>query len=520
MRRAACLLLATSLLAGCSSKASLHTDPYIGTVSLPGGSSVQYNSSALAGDTLRLLYGDNGSTLLRGGEVLARASSAETIILVEDTETGVSNHYLIRSNDPDTASGRRTSIYDNSGSLVYSCEGEASATLAGDLLILTPANSYFEPVDMEYAADVCRVVELSTGEELAVPAGAVSCISVGDLLFFTVYELPAGLSSMYDDPYLYAHYAVIVQTRDGQMQKRFDHCIAQAPYGYDLPGWVLLTFFADGSYYDVTGSTLYNPTTGKELSGYERTLSDNLVCISEQYGYSSSGYFVYDLSADKTLARYVAPCMEYLDGMAVLRTTDDGDTVFTFIDRDGTASPLSGYDRSGDALVLCFTDGRVACYNTVDGSLLWESVLAQPAGTRDYWCTAVPGGYATVSFYNKEYVTLAVQIYGPEGLCYDSTSSEVSYNHVGQIAYNDGEPVFSASYNGLADAYLYDLIDSSGTVLVHTLSTAYQAGDNFPEDCFMAAQGFVRGWMNADGEWYYCESVFSSLADEDDLNYF
>ena len=89
-RRAACLVLAGGLLTSCSLLPAA-SPRHEGTAS---SQAPQYYSDAwLSDDSLHYLYsyaGNGGGTILRGGRVLYKASSSDSIQLLKDTLTGES----------------------------------------------------------------------------------------------------------------------------------------------------------------------------------------------------------------------------------------------------------------------------------------------------------------------------------------------------------------------------------------------------------------------------------------------
>lgn len=36
----------------------------------------------------------------------------------------------------------------------------------------------------------------------------------------------------------------------------------------------------------------------------------------------------------------------------------------------------------------------------------------------------------------------------------------------------------------------------------------------------MAQKGFYYGWMDLNGQWIYCQNIFSAATDEDDVSYY
>ena len=108
-RRAACLVLAGGLLTSCSLLPAASPRPE-GTAS---SQAPQYYSDAwLSDDSLHYLYsyaGNGGGTILRGGKVLYKASSSDSIQLLKDTLTGETGHYLVAHSTPGTE--ERTSTF-------------------------------------------------------------------------------------------------------------------------------------------------------------------------------------------------------------------------------------------------------------------------------------------------------------------------------------------------------------------------------------------------------------------------
>ena len=99
----------------------------------------QYYSDAwLSDDSLHYLYsyaGNGGGTILRGGKVLYKASSSDSIQLLKDTLTGETGHYLVAHSTPGTEE-RTSTLYDADGNAVMTFPYAVGATLSGGLLIL------------------------------------------------------------------------------------------------------------------------------------------------------------------------------------------------------------------------------------------------------------------------------------------------------------------------------------------------------------------------------------------------
>ena len=134
-RRAACLVLAGGLLTSCSLLPAA-SPRHEGTAS---SQAPQYYSDAwLSDDSLHYVYsyaGNGGGTILRGGRVLYKASSSDSIQLLKDTLTGETGHYLVAHSTPGTEE-RTSTLYDADGNAVITFPYAVSATLSGGLLIL------------------------------------------------------------------------------------------------------------------------------------------------------------------------------------------------------------------------------------------------------------------------------------------------------------------------------------------------------------------------------------------------
>ena len=69
-----------------------------------------------------------------------------------------------------------------------------------------------------------------------------------------------------------------------------------------------------------------------------------------------------------------------------------------------------------------------------------------------------------------------------------------------------------------------DLLDSDGAVVLAGLGNCgeysrYNSSAPLPAGVFVARKGFDYGWMDVEGNWVYCQSIFTSTSDETN-NYF
>ena len=267
-RRAACLVLAGGLLTSCSLLPAA-SPRHEGTAS---SQAPQYYSDAwLSDDSLHYLYsyaGNGGGTILRGGRVLYKASSSDSIQLLKDTLTGETGHYLVAHSTPGTEE-RTSTLYDADGNPVMTFPYAVNATLSGGLLILRDDADVWASENGTTGGT--RVYDLATGAELPVPETALDCLVVdegGQRLIFNCYDLPEGLTYAYDDPDQPLHQYVLITDREGNVLMREDGCTAStlASYRGGFADWLDLSWFRSSDW-GITREALYNVTTGELLTG-------------------------------------------------------------------------------------------------------------------------------------------------------------------------------------------------------------------------------------------------------------
>ena len=244
-RRAACLVLAGGLLTSCSLLPAA-SPRHEGTAS---SQAPQYYSDAwLSDDSLHYVYsyaGNGGGTILRGGRVLYKASSSDSIQLLKDTLTGETGHYLVAHSTPGTEE-RTSTLYDADGNAVMTFPYAVSATLSGGLLILRDDADVWAFENGTTGG--IRVYDLATGAELPVPETALDCLVVDEdsqRLIFNCYDLPEGLTYAYDDPDQPLHQYVLITDREGNVLMREDGCTANtlASYRGGFADWLDLSWF-------------------------------------------------------------------------------------------------------------------------------------------------------------------------------------------------------------------------------------------------------------------------------------
>lgn len=478
-RRAACLVLAGGLLTSCSLLPAA-SPRHEGTAS---SQAPQYYSDAwLSDDSLHYLYsyaGSGGGTILRGGRVLYKASSSDSIQLLKDTLTGETGHYLVAHSTPGTEE-RTSTLYDADGNAVMTFPYAVNATLSGGLLILRDDADVWAFENGTTGGT--RVYDLATGAQLPVPETALDCLVVdedGQRLIFNCYDLPEGLTYAYDDPDQPLHQYVLITAREA----------------------------------------LYNVTTGELLTGEDDSAVSacgvGVACLQSR---QNSRSILYDLNGGEAveLGRFDWAVNTYTPGCVVLSGSDDPDSPYTLIDlASGESIGVQRRDtdyRSGNVAVLT-TDNILKVYDGTTGALLTD-VEAAPVEEAQYISvTALPDGYALLQYDDENYNTIAAQTYGGEGLLWSSAGEAQQYTYASYLTSTASGPLLTACRDSRDGSSLYDVLDMEGNLLLRRLGSCYSP-DDLPDDCFIARQGFDYGLMDSTGQWLYRESIFSSPSDD------
>ena len=211
---ALCVTLSLALGCGCAVMPPASSEkPASPAVSVPTDAEGKplYDATRLDDGRLRILYGYDNSgdcrTVLCGSKVLYQSARSEYVNLLQDTVTGETNYWFRTWSDSTGRGGRRSALYDKDGSEVLAFDGEQSANLQNDLLVLQES-PLVDGVYSDYSYGSCQVIDLATGESLPVPEGAYSCIVCGDMLVFNCYARPADLAAdeWDDDPAQLGHH--------------------------------------------------------------------------------------------------------------------------------------------------------------------------------------------------------------------------------------------------------------------------------------------------------------------------
>ena len=376
---AVCAALALTLGCGCALLPPATGVPGAASsaVSVPTDDSGKplYDPAVLNDSRLRVLYCDSRSgsstTILCGSTPLHQSTRSENVSLVEDSVTGTADYWLRSWSDPTGRGGRRTALYDKTGTEVMSFEGEQSATLQNGLLVLQESRMVGDSYDVDYDSyGSCSVIDLATGKNLPVPEGAYSCIVCGDMLVFTCYARPADLAENEwdDDPSL--HSWVAIQQKDGtQTYGSSTSTASRISYEPDeLDNWVELDIsHADGSPAD---QVLHNPATGEGLRGYRQTCGHGTAVFLTPSG----TYQLRDLTTEDrgVIAEFDAMPSSYFPGYEVTWNVDS-DYRYSLHDLStGEVTPLYAVSLAGNRIVLYAQDGSLKVYDTDTGALLTD----------------------------------------------------------------------------------------------------------------------------------------------------
>ena len=494
-------------------------------------------AASLDDGKLRILYsnGSNGgNTVLCGNTVLYQAASSETVYLVPDTLTGTVRYYLRQWSAPSTPTGRATALCDRSGKEILTFDRAYDAVLTGSLLVLTaPEQMAYAPCNNHAAGD-CRVIDLATGEELAVPENAYGCRIAGETLAFNLCNAPAQAldeNTWGDD--LTRYYALQIQDRDGNRIRQEPLCAAVSlSYSYNEisspADWLELDYYSEDEDMVIDHISLYSTATGEELTGFQQYTGAGTVSL-----YNSGRYQLVDLASTEqsaVLCEYDQPIRYYVPGAAI--TEPDASTPemagrYLFHDLL-TGEEKDLYDANTDdaTLAIYAVDGTVRVFDRQTGVLLTDTAIDPVENQVRAHIYAENGWVWVAQDDNDNYVNTAIQICGPDGThkTLDPRTLEETYTHYYPLFSTADGLYFYGCCNGPGGSWLYDILDSDGNVVVGGLrscSTYYaDRANGLPEGVFAASKGFSYGWMDLTGQWLYAESIFASSNDEMDNGFF
>lgn len=529
---AVCAALALTLGCGCALLPPATGVPGAASsaVSVPTDDSGKplYDPAVLNDGRLRVLYCDGRSgsstTILCGSTPLHQAARSENVSLVEDSATGIADHWLRSWSDPTGRGGRRTALYDKTGTEVMSFEGEQNATLQNGLLVLQESRLIDGGYVPESGYGTCQVIDLATGAALPVPEGAYSCTVCGDKLVFSCYARPEGLDDYDWDTDYQQNSWVVVQEKDGTPVYRADAASAyRLFYNSDtLSDWVELDV-ATGE--ETTDRILYNVLTGEQCTGFLQVYPGGLASFSTGDG----RYELRDMTTEDRglIAAFDEQPSQYFPGYVVTWHSGEDHGYELYDLETGTKTPLYDVNTTDNTIAVYALDGSLRVYSKDNGKLLTDTTVEPVEHQQRVRMSNYGSGYVWLKLQdNDRYETTATRLYGPQGLVSDLTALQGKYSYVNYLTTDpDGRPMFYGSRSAVGSAYgnVCDVLDADGKVVLQGLASCAGYYSNslnaLPDHVFAAQRGFYVGWMDTSGNWLYCQSIFSSATADDEPSY-
>ena len=528
---ALCVTLSLALGCGCAVMPPASSEkPASSAASVPTDAEGKplYDAAPLDDGRLRILYGYDNSgdcrTVLCGSKVLYQSLRSETVNLLTDTVTGETNYWFRSWSDSTGRGGRRSALYDKDGNEVMAFDGEQSATIQNGLLVLQESRMVGDSYDVDYDSyGTCSVIDLATGKNLPVPEGAYSCIVCGDMLVFTCYARPADLAENEWDDDSNLHSWVAIQQKDGtQTYGSASSTAYRISYASDaLDDWVELDSYTA----DSTTQILHNPATGEGYIGFQQTCGSGTAAFLTANG----TYQLRDMTTEDrgVIAEFDDLPSYYFPGYVVTWRIN-GDYGYDLHDLStGEITPLYASSVTGSKIALYAQDGSLKVYDMDTGSLLYETSAGVVDDSQSLMMDCESDGCVWMELRDRDtYTTTAVRVYGPEGLVSDLSSLTDTYDYLGYLTTDkNGRPLYygTRSVPGSSYATGCDVLDETGNVVMKSLGSCYSYYDHslnaLPDHVFVARRGFYYGWMDTDGNWLYCRSVFSTLNADDETGY-
>ena len=487
-----------------------------------------YDPAVLNDGRLRVLYyyGRSGSstTILCGSTPLHQSARSENVSLVEDSATGAADYWLRSWSDHTGRGGRRTALYDKTGTEVMTFEGEQNATLQNGLLVLQESRLIDGGYVPESGYGTCQVIDLATSAALPVPEGAYSCTLCGDKLVFSCYARPEGLDDYDWDTDYRQNSWVVVQEKDGPPVYRADAASAYRLF-YDsdtLSDWVVLDVTTGE---ETTDRILYNVLTGEQCTGFLQVYPGGLASFST----SDGRYELRDMTTEDRglIAAFDEQPSQYFPGYVVTWHSGEDHGYELYDLETGTKTPLYDVNATDNTVAVYALDGSLRVYSTDNGKLLTDTTVEPVEHQQRVRMSNCGSGYVWLKLQdNDRYETTATRLYGPQGLVSDLTALQGKYSYVNYLTTDpDGRPMFYGSRSAVGSAYgnVCDVLDADGKVVLQGLASCAGYYSNslnaLPDHVFAAQRGFYVGWMDTSGNWLYCQSIFSSATADDEPSY-
>ena len=487
-----------------------------------------YDPAVLNDGRLRVLYyyGRSGSstTILCGSTPLHQSARSENVSLVEDSATGAADYWLRSWSDHTGRGGRRTALYDKTGTEVMTFEGEQNATLQNGLLVLQESRLIDGGYVPESGYGTCQVIDLATSAALPVPEGAYSCTLCGDKLVFSCYARPEGLDDYDWDTDYRQNSWVVVQEKDGTPVYRADAASAYRLF-YDsdtLSDWVVLDVTTGE---ETTDRILYNVLTGEQCTGFLQVYPGGLASFST----SDGRYELRDMTTEDRglIAAFDEQPSQYFPGYVVTWHSGEDHGYELYDLETGAKTPLYDVDAADNTVAVYALDGSLRVYSKDNGKLLTDTTVEPVEHQQRVRMSNCGTGYVWLKLQdNDRYETTATRLYGPQGLVSDLTALQGKYSYVNYLTTDpDGRPMFYGSRSAVGSAYgnVCDVLDADGKVVLQGLASCAGYYSNslnaLPDHVFAAQRGFYVGWMDTSGNWLYCQSIFSSATADDEPSY-
>lgn len=487
-----------------------------------------YDPAVLNDGRLRVLYyyGRSGSstTILCGSTPLHQSARSENVSLVEDSATGAADYWLRSWSDHTGRGGRRTALYDKTGTEVMTFEGEQNATLQNGLLVLQESRLIDGGYVPESGYGTCQIIDLATSAALPVPEGAYSCTLCGDKLVFSCYARPEGLDDYDWDTDYRQNSWVVVQEKDGTPVYRADAASAYRLF-YDsdtLSDWVVLDVTTGE---ETTDRILYNVLTGEQCTGFLQVYPGGLASFST----SDGRYELRDMTTEDRglIAAFDEQPSQYFPGYVVTWHSGEDHGYELYDLETGTKTPLYDVNATDNTVAVYALDGSLRVYSTDNGKLLTDTTVEPVEHQQRVRMSNCGSGYVWLKLQdNNRYETTATRLYGPQGLVSDLTALQGKYSYVNYLTTDpDGRPMFYGSRSAVGSAYgnVCDVLDADGKVVLQGLASCAGYYSNslnaLPDHVFAAQRGFYVGWMDTSGNWLYCQSIFSSATADDEPSY-
>ncbi len=526
---ALCVALSLALGCGCSLLPPASEKPASSAPSIPTDANGQplYDPTPLEDGLLRALYGyDGGSTtILCGSKVLYQGSRSENLALLQDSITGETNYWFRSWSDPTGRGGRRSALYDKTGTAVMTFDGNQSAGLQNGLLVLQEAPLVNGRYADETTYGSCQVVDLATGQALPVPEGAYSCVVSGDKLVFNCYARPAELAEDDWDTDYASHNWVVVQEKDGTQLCQFQ---ATSVYGLsyvtqDLGDWVELDTATDaGTAMDLA---LYNPSTGERYDDFSQAYNNGYASFRTADGQ----YQLRDMTApDRGVVAVFEDLPSHCFPGHVVTWRIYSDYGYDLHDLEtGQVTPLYQADATDSTVAVYTKAGSLQVYDSSTGALVVDTPVEPVENQQSVLVNNCGSGYVWLELRdNDRYDTTATRVYGPQGLVTDLTPLQDQYTYLGFLTTDtDGSPLYYGTRSAAGSSYgtVSDVLDAQGSVVMQGLSGCYgyytSRMNSLPDHVFVAKRGFYSGWMDTQGRWLYCQSIFSSVSSDDEWAY-